>query len=123
MQVLAICCMSILLVSLDNTIVNVALPTIHRDLGASLSQLQWIIDAYTVVLATLLILSGSIADRIGRKRVFGDRPRAVLARLAPVQRRALTRLADRVPRSSGRGRLDAQPGRDVDHPQRLHRPA
>ena len=71
MQVLAICCMSILLVSLDNTIVNVALPTIHRDLGASLSQLQWIVDAYTVVLATLLILSGSIADRIGRKRVFG----------------------------------------------------
>ena len=70
MQVLAICCMSILLVSLDNTIVNVALPTIHRDLGASLSQLQWIVDAYTVVLATLLILSGSIADRIGRKRVF-----------------------------------------------------
>ena len=70
MQVLAICCMSILLVSLDNTIVNVALPTIQRDLGASLSQLQWTIDAYTVVLATLLILSGSIADRIGRKRVF-----------------------------------------------------
>ena len=70
MQVLAICCMSILLVSLDNTIVNVALPTIRRDLDASLSQLQWIIDAYTVVLATLLILSGSIADRIGRKRVF-----------------------------------------------------
>src|SRR4051812_50189292 len=70
MQVLAICCMSILLVSLDNTIVNVALPTIRRDLDASLSQLQWIVDAYTVVLATLLILSGSIADRIGRKRVF-----------------------------------------------------
>jgi EmrB/QacA subfamily drug resistance transporter len=70
MQVLAICCMSILLVSLDNTIVNVALPTIQRDLDASLSQLQWIVDAYTVVLATLLILSGSIADRIGRKRVF-----------------------------------------------------
>jgi EmrB/QacA subfamily drug resistance transporter len=70
LQVLGICCMSILLVSLDNTIVNVALPSIHRQLGASLSQLQWIIDAYTVVLATLLILCGSIADRIGRKRVF-----------------------------------------------------
>src|SRR3954447_14940571 len=68
--ILAICCMSIFVVSLDNTIVNVALPTIRRDLGASLSQLQWIVDAYTVVLATLLILSGSIADRIGRKRVF-----------------------------------------------------
>src|SRR4051794_16646966 len=62
--------MSILLVSLDNTIVNVALPSIHRHLGASLSQLQWIVDAYTVVLASLLILCGAIADRIGRKRVF-----------------------------------------------------
>src|SRR3954467_11938039 len=62
--------MSILLVSLDNTIVNVALPSIHRDLGASLSQLQWIVDSYTIVLASLLILCGSIADRIGRKRVF-----------------------------------------------------
>src|SRR3954452_16530750 len=70
LEVLAICCMSILLVSLDNTIVNVALPSIHRHLGASLSQLQWIVDAYTVVLASLLILCGSIADRIGRKRVF-----------------------------------------------------
>ena len=62
--------MSILLVSLDNTIVNVALPSIHTHLGASLSQLQWIVDAYTVVLASLLILCGSMADRIGRKRVF-----------------------------------------------------
>src|SRR5204862_722723 len=70
LQVLAICCMSILLVSLDNTIVNVALPSIHDSLGASLTQLQWIIDAYTVVLASLLILCGSLADRIGRKRVF-----------------------------------------------------
>jgi EmrB/QacA subfamily drug resistance transporter len=70
LEVLGICCMSILLVSLDNTIVNVALPSIHRHLGASLSQLQWIVDAYTVVLASLLILCGSIADRIGRKRVF-----------------------------------------------------
>jgi MFS family permease len=120
MQVLGICCMSILLVSLDNTIVNVALPTIHRDLGASLSQLQWTVDAYTVVLATLLILSGSIADRIGRKRLR-DRSRTLLARLALVQRCALTRLADRVPRCSGRGRVDAQPGRDVDHPECLHR--
>jgi EmrB/QacA subfamily drug resistance transporter len=68
--VLAICCMSIFIVSLDNTIVNVALPSIRRGLGASVSQLQWIVDAYTVVLAGLLLLSGSIADRFGRARVF-----------------------------------------------------
>jgi EmrB/QacA subfamily drug resistance transporter len=68
--VLAICCMSILIVSLDNTIVNIALPSIRHDLDASVSQLQWTVDAYTVVLASLLILSGSTADRFGRARVF-----------------------------------------------------
>src|SRR5947208_15034078 len=68
--VLAICCMSIFVVSLDNTIVNVALPSIRRELGASVSQLQWVVDAYTVVLASLLVLSGSVADRVGRARVF-----------------------------------------------------
>src|SRR5881398_414975 len=68
--VLAICCMSIFVVSLDNTIVNVALPSIRRELGASVSQLQWIVDAYTVVLASLLVLAGSVADRVGRARVF-----------------------------------------------------
>ncbi len=68
--VLAICCMSLLIVGLDATIVNVALPSISRDLHAPVSGLQWIIDAYTLVLASLLMLSGSMADRLGRRRVF-----------------------------------------------------
>jgi EmrB/QacA subfamily drug resistance transporter len=68
--VLAICCMSLLIVGLDTTIVNVALPSIQRDLKAPVSGLQWIIDAYTLVIASLLMLSGSIADRVGRRRVF-----------------------------------------------------
>jgi len=68
--VLAICCMSLLLVSLDVTIVNVALPSIHRELHASLSDLQWTLDAYTLVIAALLMLAGSTADRLGRRRVF-----------------------------------------------------
>jgi len=68
--ILGICCMSLLIVGLDATIVNVALPAIHRSLHASLSGLQWTIDAYTLVLASLLMLSGSTADRIGRRRVF-----------------------------------------------------
>jgi EmrB/QacA subfamily drug resistance transporter len=62
--------MSLLIVSLDNTVLNVALPAIQRDLHASTSGLQWTIDAYTLVLAVLLMLAGSTADRIGRKRVF-----------------------------------------------------
>lgn len=62
--------MSLLIVSLDNTVLNVALPALQRDLDASTSGLQWTIDAYTLVLASLLMLAGSTADRIGRKRVF-----------------------------------------------------
>ena len=68
--VLAICCMSLLIVGMDVTIVNVALPSIRHDLGASVSSLQWTTAAYTVVLASLLMLGGSTADRLGRARVF-----------------------------------------------------
>ncbi|MDX3224386.1 MFS transporter [Streptomyces sp. ME19-01-6] len=70
MLVLAICCMSLLLVSLDNTVLNVALPSMRRDLHASVSGMQWTIDAYTLVVAALLMLAGSTADRVGRKRTF-----------------------------------------------------
>ena len=62
--------MSLLIVGMDVTIVNVALPSIQRDLDASVSALQWTTAAYTVVLASLLMLGGSIADRLGRARVF-----------------------------------------------------
>ena len=62
--------MSLLIVGLDSTIVNVALPSISRSLHSGLSGLQWTIDAYTLVLASLLMLSGSTADRLGRRRVF-----------------------------------------------------
>ncbi len=68
--VLAICCSSLFVVGLDNTIVNVALPTIQTDLDARVSQLQWVVDAYTLVVASLLILGGSTADRFGRARIF-----------------------------------------------------
>jgi EmrB/QacA subfamily drug resistance transporter len=68
--ILLICSMSLLIVGLDVTIVNVALPSIGRDYHASVSGLQWTVDAYTLVLASLLMLSGSTADRFGRKRVF-----------------------------------------------------
>jgi EmrB/QacA subfamily drug resistance transporter len=67
---LAICCLSLFIVGIDVTIVNVALPSIQHDLHASISSLQWTVDAYTLVLACLLMLSGSVADRFGRKRVF-----------------------------------------------------
>lgn len=68
--VLAICCLSLLLVTMDLTIVNVALPSIRRDLHASVAGLQWSVDGYTVVVASFLMLSGSMADRFGRRRTF-----------------------------------------------------
>jgi len=68
--VLAACCVSVLLVGIDMTAVNLALPSIGRDFHTGASGLSWIIDAYTLVLATFLMFSASTADRIGRKLVF-----------------------------------------------------
>ncbi|MCX4667352.1 MFS transporter [Streptomyces sp. NBC_01381] len=70
MLVLAICCMSLLIVSLDNTVLNVALPSMAREFDTDISGMQWTIDAYTLVLAALLMLAGSTADRVGRRRIF-----------------------------------------------------
>ncbi len=68
--VLATCCLSLFLVTIDLTIVNVALPSIRRELHASVAGLQWSVDGYTVVVASFLMLSGSTADRFGRRRMF-----------------------------------------------------
>jgi EmrB/QacA subfamily drug resistance transporter len=70
LAVLAISCLSLLMIGLDDTIVSIALPTIARDFHASISGLQWIADGYTLVLASLLIFGGATADRFGRRRVF-----------------------------------------------------
>ncbi|MBA2286224.1 MAG: MFS transporter [Ktedonobacteraceae bacterium] len=61
---------SLLVIALDNTVLNVALPTLQRDLSASESQLQWIVDAYTLVFAGLLLTMGSLSDRFGRRRAL-----------------------------------------------------
>lgn len=68
--VLAVCALSLFLVGLDTTIVNVGLPSIGHGLGVGTRDLEWIVDAYTVVLASLLISAGALADRFGRRRVF-----------------------------------------------------
>jgi EmrB/QacA subfamily drug resistance transporter len=69
-RILLICCMSLFVVGLDVTVVNVALPSIGRELHAGISGLQWTVGGYTVVMASLLMLGGSTADRLGRKRTF-----------------------------------------------------
>jgi len=67
---LGVLCLSLLVIVVDTTIVNVALPTFARDLHASSSGLQWIVDAYTLTFAALLLLAGAIADRYGRHRAL-----------------------------------------------------
>jgi EmrB/QacA subfamily drug resistance transporter len=68
--ILLVCCLSLLIVGLDVTAVNVALPSIGGDLHAGVTGLQWTVDAYTLVMASLLMFSGSMGDRLGRRRVF-----------------------------------------------------
>ena len=63
-------CLGYLMVIVDATIVNVALPSVGRELGGGVSGLQWVIDAYTVVFAALLLPAGSLGDRLGARRVF-----------------------------------------------------
>jgi EmrB/QacA subfamily drug resistance transporter len=70
LAILATCCLSLFLVTMDLTIVNIALPSIRRDLHASVAGLQWSIDGYTVIVASFLMLSGSMSDRFGRRRTF-----------------------------------------------------
>ena len=68
--ILVVVCASALIVNVDNTILNVALPTLVRKLAATSSELQWIVDSYAMVFAGLLLVGGSLADRFGRKRFF-----------------------------------------------------
>ena len=87
--VLGICCACVTVVVMDIAIVNVALPTIRRDLHASESGLQWTVDAYTLVLAGFLVLAGSTADRVaggGSCRLVW--PRSGSARCCAARRRA-----------------------------------
>src|SRR3954447_24148972 len=64
---LAVLSMSLLVIGLDNTILNVALPSLREDLDATASQLQWIVDSYMLVFAGILLTAGSLGDRFGRK--------------------------------------------------------
>ena len=67
---LIVVCLAIFMLLLDITIVNVALPDMSRELNATFSDLQWVVDAYALTLAALLLTAGSLADRLGRRRIF-----------------------------------------------------
>src|SRR5438132_3803955 len=68
--VLITLCLAALIINIDVTIVNVALPSLVRELGATTTNLQWVVDAYTLVFAALILAAGSISDRVGRKGVL-----------------------------------------------------
>ena len=118
-KTLAVLSLSLLIIGLDNTILNVALPSLQQEFGASSSTLQWIVDSYLLVFAGLLLTMGTLGDRFGRKRALqaglllfgGGQPRRPL--------RPVGRPAD--PRSCGDGRRrGVDHARDpVDHHERL----
>ena len=90
---------------LDITVVNVALPSIREDLGASFTDLQWVVDAYALSLAALVLTAGSLADRLGRRRVVRRSGSAIFSRrLAALRARARPDLPQPRPRAAGRRR-------------------
>ena len=68
--ILAALCSAALIINIDVTIVNVTLPSLVRELGATTTQLQWVVDAYSLVFASLILAAGSLSDRFGRKGVL-----------------------------------------------------
>src|SRR5438128_8527294 len=68
--VLVTLCLAALIINIDVTIVNVALPSLVRQLGATTTSLQWVVDSYTLVFAALILAAGSLSDRLGRKGVL-----------------------------------------------------
>ena len=83
------------MIMLDNTVVNVALPSIQSDLGADLSELQWIVTGYALTFAALMLVGGKIADAYGRRLIFVVGIAVFTARVAPLRSRRLERDADR----------------------------
>ena len=94
-SVLVVVCVSALIVNLDNTILNVALPTLVRKLDASSSELQWIVDSYAMVFAGLLLVGGSLADRFGQQRLGSSQALLPRRRNTPATRLMLRRTTPR----------------------------
>ena len=106
---------------LDNTVVNVALPSIQRDLGVGLSELQWIVTGYALAFAALMLTGGKLADLLGRRLIFVARARALHALVARLRARDERRHADRRADRPGRRRGAHEPRDALDH--RGHVPA
>ena len=84
---LAAVAFGLFMIMLDNTVVNVALPSIRSDLGISISELEWVVNAYALTFGVLLLTGGKLADLLGRRRDLHRRPRHLHRRLALVRAR------------------------------------
>ena len=111
--------LSLLVVSVDNTILNVALPTIQEDLDASSSELQWIVDSYLLVFAVLLLVAGSLGDRFGRKRALFTGLSDLRARLDHGRDRRELNRADHLAGGDGPRRRGDHADDALDHHQHL----
>ena len=107
--------------AIDATVVGIALPSIGRDFHASLEELQWVVTSYTLTLAALLLLGGSLGDRLGRRRVFIVGRRVVLRRVGPLRARLGSDGADRDAIAPGRGGGTADAGQPGDPPGLVRR--
>ena len=119
---LAVICLSVFVISVDATIVNVALPTLSRELDADTAQLQWIVDAYTLVIAGMLLSAGSLSDRYGRRGWLSAGLALFAITSAVAAQVTLGGRPHRGARRDGswrRGDLPDDPGADHEH---LHRP-
>ena len=95
---------ALFMIMLDNTVVNVALPAIQRDLGIGVSELEWVVTGYALSFAVLMLTGGKLADMLGRRRIFLLRPRRLHPLVAALRPRRERRAADRRPRAPGRRR-------------------
>ncbi len=120
--VLVIACLAQFMVVLDATVVNVALPSIQHGLHFSAANLQWVVNAYTLVFGGFLLLGGRASDLLGRKRLFVAGVIAVLRRVAAQRTGAVFDDARRRPRAAGPRCRAAVAGGAVDHHDDVHRP-
>ena len=100
----AITSIALFMVSLDNLVVTTALPVIRADLGATLAELEWMVNAYTLTFAVLLLTGAALGDRFGRRRMFVDRPGHLHGRVRCGRALALERCPHPGPRGPGRRR-------------------
>ena len=115
-------CFALFMLMLDNTVINVALPSIQRDLGSSLSGLEWTINGYTLAIAVLLVTGGRLGDIFGRRRVFLVGVILFAASSATAGLATGHRDADREPDRPGRRRGLDDAGDALDRHQRVSRP-